>query len=233
MLLNDAVHNSAPLYVMTLTTHDPSTTSETFRRGVKSVSQRLRRHFSYFEAGSKVEFTRGTAARSGGFRRMHSHSAVKAPEGEDVRLLEGLVRETWEAVTGARRVEVAQMITPGGALNYMGIHHGKVQQAPPDDWRGAVVRWSRGYLAEPVAVARDRAREQLACEALAFVTGVSLDEATFLRACDRSERDAIEASFREYCELRRAPELSPVEVERLVALDGADWDALYVSKVRD
>ncbi len=217
---------------MTLTTVDPETTSETFRHGVHMVTRRLRRHLPFFEVASKVEFTTGHAQRSGGFRRMHSHGAIKSAVGEDVRLIEGLVRQTWEHVTGATRVEVAEMVTPGGALHYMGLHHGKVAQAPPEDWRGNITRWSKRYLAEPVPDARARAKEELAVEALAHVTGLCHSDAALLRAGDRAEREAIETAFREYLELQRSPLLSAPDVVRFETLDGADWGSLYEPRTK-
>jgi hypothetical protein len=230
MLVNDAVFNSCPTHVMTLTTHDPDIGSESFGRGVQSVSRRLRRHFERFDYFLKVEFTTGTAKRSGGHRRIHGHLCCKGLVGEDVRLVEGLTRETWEKVTGAVVVEVAEMITAGGALHYLGLHHGKTYQAPPASWRGMAERFTQGYLNEPVPQARARAREELAVEALAYTTGLSVSDAGFLRAQAQLERDLHEASFQEYAELRRTAavgEASARQLARLEQLAGIDWGRFF------
>lgn len=180
VLLNDAKVDP-PGFAITLTTVDPETSSETYRQGNKLVWQRLRRHYGATEYFQHVEFTTGTAARSGGHRRMHGHNLVKFREcTPDVLDAERLVRETWESVTGAYRVEVAQLITPGGAIGYLSLHHQKPQQAPPAGWCGMRSRPSRGYFSEPVWKLRARAREELAIEAIAWANGITEVEAALV-----------------------------------------------------
>jgi hypothetical protein len=204
MLLLDADHE-APTHVMTLTTSDPETTSETYRRGVKSVTQRLRRLTERYEYFLKVEFTTGLSAASGGYRRIHGHLCCKGLRGQDVIRLERVVRETWECVTGAIVVEVAEMVVPAGALHYLGLHHGKLSQAPPIGWRGMVERFSQGYLYDRVPVVRREAATQLAAEGLAWSTGLDLADARLLidsredqRLLDREQMRELRAELQAY-----------------------------------
>lgn len=220
-----------PTHVMTFTTADPEMGSERFTRGVQSVTQRIRRHYGRFEYFLKVEFTTGRAERSGGYRRIHGHLCSKGLAGEDVRLVEGLVRQTWERSTGAVVVEVAEMITPAGALHYLGIHHGKVSQAPPDDWRGQVERFTEGYLYAPVPVVREEARRQLAAEGLAYFTGATVADARLLidsradwKALAREEAQRAREALRELAAAERASER---DLEAMEALDAATQEALF------
>jgi hypothetical protein len=146
------------------------------------VWQRLRRRYGRVEYFGFIEFTTGRGKRSGGHRRMHGHYLVKLRDVEapDVLEVERLVRETWEAVTGAYIVEVAQLITPGAAMAYLSLHHQKPQQAPPAGWRGMRSRPSKGYFTEPVWKLRARAREELAIEAIAWANGITDVEAAIV-----------------------------------------------------
>jgi hypothetical protein len=113
---------------------------------------------------------------------MHGHYLVKFRDllSPDVLVIERLVRETWESVTGAYIVEVAQLITPGAAMTYLSLHHQKPQQAPPPGWRGMRSRPSRGYFSEPVWKLRQRARRELAIEAIAWANDISEVEAALV-----------------------------------------------------
>jgi hypothetical protein len=128
----------------------------------------------YFGA---IEFTTGTAARSGGYRRLHGHHLVKFRDDDDVDVLdlEALTRDTWQTVTGAHRIEVAKLLTPGAAIGYLALHHRKPGQAPPEGWRGMVSRPSKGYFHRPVAELREQARRELRAEAIAHRHGISLE----------------------------------------------------------
>jgi len=164
MLMNDARENSAPTHVMTLTTVDPEMTSDRFRTAVEAVRKRLRRQYGRCEYFLKVEFTTGQGRKSGGHRRIHAHLCVKGLELASCDEVERLVRETWERTTGAVVVEVAEMLTPAGALHYLALHHGKVSQAPPVGWSGKVERFTFGYFATTVKEARQRAKDELSDE---------------------------------------------------------------------
>jgi len=187
VLLLDALVD-APTHGITLTTLDPFTTPETFREGVHSVVRRLRRVYGrQVEYYGSVEFTRGTTETSGGYRRIHQHMVNKGLQGVDVLEVESLVRETWQGVTGAKVVEVAELLTPGGAIGYLAMHHRKPGQAPPEGWRGMVERPSRGYFHRPVAELRLEARAQLRAEALAWREGITVELAQLEVAAESGE----------------------------------------------
>jgi hypothetical protein len=159
----------APRWCMTLTTSRPweELDPADFRNGMARVVARLRRRLGRVEYFAAVEFTTGTAARSGGHRRMHAHVLLKADVELDVIEVEQLVRATWQRTTGAYVVEVAALVSPGAALGYLALHHRKPSQAPPAAWRGMTERASRGYWTTPIAHLRDVARRELAVEAIA------------------------------------------------------------------
>ena len=166
-----------PTHGMTLTTQDPKIASATFRNGVAAVFKRLRRKYGRsVEYFGMVEFTSGEGTHSGGHRRIHQHILLKGlPANVDVLDVEHDVRETWQASTGATRVEVAELRTPGGALGYLALHHKKPKQGPPSDWHGMVERHSLGYFNEPIAKLRERARQELRAEALSWSTGLPVE----------------------------------------------------------
>ncbi len=184
-----------PTHAITLTTRDVETPGHVYREACAAVWKRLRRQGWPVRYYGQVEWTTGRAPRSGGLRRMHGHFLAKGLD-EDVLLIEGLVRETWRASTAndgheAWRVEVAQLIVPGAAIHYLNLHHTKPQQRPPDGWRGMLERASQGehrYWSHPVAELRELARLELKAEALAWVSGLSPDDAHFLVAQDAAAR---------------------------------------------
>lgn len=167
---------------MTLTTHDPDTPPEVYRHASHMVWKRLRRLYGRVDYFGFIEFTTGLSERSGGHRRMHGHYLVKFRDldAPDVIAVELLVRETWQAVTGAYVIEVAQLVTPGAAMAYLSLHHQKPQQAPPSGWRGMRSRPSRGYFSVPVWKLRQQAREELAIEAIAWFNGITEVEAALV-----------------------------------------------------
>lgn len=167
-----------PRFAITLTTHDPDTPAEVYRHASHMVWKRLRRRYGRVDYFGFIEFTTGRAKRSGGHRRMHGHYLTKFRESDpDVIEAEALIRSTWESVTGAYIVEVAQLVSPGAAFQYLSLHHQKPQQQPPPGWRGMRSRPSRGYFAEPVWRLRARAREELTIEAIAHAHGITTVEA--------------------------------------------------------
>lgn len=228
VLVLDA-RQEAPRYCMTLTTSAPweELDPEDFRRGVENVTRRLRRRFGRVEYFAAVEFTTGTAARSGGHRRMHAHAllkvgapteieatgaALRAREQSagvggrrdfDVIEVERLVRTTWQKRTGAFVVEVAQLVSPGAALGYLALHHRKPSQAPPASWRGMSERASRGYWSTPIAELRERARRELAIEAFAHRHGLALELAA-LEFAARAEPRLIDTRQSHGSQLRES-----------------------------
>jgi hypothetical protein len=169
-----------PTHCLTLTSEKPwqEADPEEYRRGSRVVFQRLRRLLGPVEYFGAIEFTTGRARRSGGHRRMHGHYLLKfGAASVDVLLVEQLVRETWQRSTGAYVVEVAELVTPGAALGYLGLHHRKPSQAPPPAWRGMTERGSRGYWHRPIHQLREQARRELAAEALAHAKGWPIEVA--------------------------------------------------------
>lgn len=195
---------------MTLTTDDPETGSQRFREGVANVmrSRNGLRAFWDVEYFAKVEFTTGLAPTSGGLRRMHAHFLLKGLEGADVLNVEQLARDRWCAVTGAFVVEVAELRTPGAALHYLGVHHAKRSQLPPDSWRGMVERASRGYWSRPIGELREEARAQLWAESLAWSSGLSVSDARLLvdgvKSAKREQAAELRAAMAALAEMRTA-----------------------------
>ncbi len=177
VLLLDAAEDP-PTFALTLTTVDPDTAAKVYRKASAVLWKRLRRRYGRVEYFGFIEFTTGQGIRSGGRRRMHGHYLVKFrdthPEPVEA---ERLVRETWEGLTGAYRIEVEALRTSAGAMAYLSLHHQKPQQAPPREWRGMRSRPSKQYFSEPVWKLRQVAREQLAAEALAWRHGITEAEA--------------------------------------------------------
>lgn len=182
VLANDAIESKCPpRYAITLTTVDPETPAEVYRHASQNVWRRLRRVYGLVHYFGFIEFTTGLGTLSGGHRRIHGHYLVKFEDLEpDVLDCERIVRETWESITGAYKVEVAQLITPSAAINYLSLHHQKPQQAPPKSWRGMRSRPSRGYFDGPVWKLRERARQELAIEAIAWANGLEPIEAALV-----------------------------------------------------
>jgi hypothetical protein len=205
MLYLDALHE-APGYGVTLTTAVPQFPGDVYRDACAVLWRRLRRRFGRVEYFSLVEFTTGRAARSGGHRRLHSHNLVKAELG-DVLEVEQIVRETWEPLTGACVVEVAELRAPGAAIGYVGLHHRKPSQAPPASWRGMMERYSRGYFGMPATVLREWARTEVRLEAIAHRQGLSRFEAA---AELERERQKWEAFTPRLVRVARRPGLSVV-----------------------
>lgn len=165
-----------PTHCLTLTTQKPWQELEPaeYRQASAAVFQRLRRRYGAVEYFGAIEFTTGHARRSGGHRRLHGHYLLKFRGGAsdggtriDVVETEALIRETWQRSTGAYVVELAELVTPGAALGYLGLHHRKPSQAPPAPWIGKTERASLGYWSRPIAELREQARRELAVEAIA------------------------------------------------------------------
>lgn len=163
-LFLDARDGEQPTMAITLTTAQPWEELDpgAYRRASSQLWRALRARWGRVEYCGLVEFTTGRAKRSGGKRRMHGHYLVKGIPGDQVLDVEAVVREVWARCTGAYVVEVAELRSAGGAIAYMGLHHRKPQQAPPDGWRGMRLRASQGYWHVPVAALRETARRHLA-----------------------------------------------------------------------
>ncbi len=162
-----------PTHALTLTTSRPDTTGEEWGRAKRLLLKDVRSRWGLWRTAEMMEWTTGTGARSGGHRRMHSHTLIKdvdEPSGGTDEI-EDLVRWHWRRLLHAPVVEVARIRSVGGAIGYMGIHHLKPEQHPPPGWRGMRMRWSQGarrYLHRPVAEMRQAAADVLAEESIAW-----------------------------------------------------------------
>lgn len=149
-----------PTVGMTLTTRDPGFDMERFRRAVQKLFGWLRRRFGA-QLGylMLMEFTTGD---SGAGRLPHGHVLVKRlPDGVDLSPgceLWQAIKHLWERYTGAWRVELRRLLSPGGAVGYMVGHHHKREQAPPSGWSGKRFRPSRNYFVQPVSTLRSQVR---------------------------------------------------------------------------
>lgn len=160
MLRQDAEDNSPPNFVLTLTSVRVDWTSAEYGRACATFWQAFRRRWGHVEYCGFVEWTTGTAERSGGHRRQHVHWLLKVPDPETIVIenVQAWVSEEWRKLTGAWRVELAALETVGGVVGYLALHHEKWEQRPPNGWTGRRLRPSRGYFAEPGHVRRARAQ---------------------------------------------------------------------------
>lgn len=159
MLRIDAETNSAPRYVLTLTSRDPVTDSASYRHACHMFWKAWRRRYGRVEYCGFVEWTTGRARTSGGLRRMHSHWLVKLwLDALDVAEVEAWVSAEWLKLTGAWKVQLAELRHVGGVVGYLALHHEKLEQAPPQGWTGRRLRPSRGYFAVSGREIRERAR---------------------------------------------------------------------------
>lgn len=220
----------APTHAFTLTTRDPDTPGEVYRLASAAVWKRLRRQYGPIRYFGAIEFTTGLRAADKR-RRQHGHYLVKGlPADADVRAVERLVRETWQATTtnlgyGAWVVEVAELRVPGAAIHYLNLHHSKAYQRPPDGWRGTVERASQGatrYWHRPIGEIREIARVELHAEALTWATGLDAGDALFLAEQAALERAAKRLELREALAASREVAASLVADDRQRRMDAHD-----------
>ena len=102
------------------------------------------------------------------------------------------MRETWQASTGATRVEVAELRTPGGALGYLALHHRNPSKPHPPTGTGMVERHSLRYFHRPIAQLREQARRELQIEAISWSTGLPTAIAALELAAGEWKRRSVE-----------------------------------------
>lgn len=160
-----------PTVGMTLTTRSPDFDMDRYARAVADVFRWLRREFGPEVAYLlMMEWTTGI----GGHGRLpHGHLLVKRLPAE-LDLSPGCdlwrqLKARWEKHTGAWRVELRELRTPGGAIAYMVGHHHKGEQAPPAGFTGKRTRPSQNYYVRPIAELRQEARAHRA-RAIALMT---------------------------------------------------------------
>jgi hypothetical protein len=166
-ILLDGLEDGPPRVAITLTTRDPDTSMEKFRRDIEKAVRAIRRRHREASYFARIEFTTGKATRSGGRRRVHAHMLFKGIDPAECAALELVVRRVWKERTGAHRVEVAEIRSAAGAMHYVTEHFAKAIQRPPRGWTGRTTRYSiprrerRGYFVRPLADRREQARELL------------------------------------------------------------------------
>lgn len=152
-----------PRVVSTTTTRDrisPTRLRDGQHQFVRAVRREVAPHARYC---SFLEFTTGTAERSGGIRRPHQHALWKGLDPSQAEAVEAIARRIWKRIAGATVHQVEEISTPAGATMYVASHHQKESQAPPKSWGPTRrVRPSRGYYSMPADELRAAATEKLA-----------------------------------------------------------------------
>lgn len=162
MLRIDAETNSAPGYVLTLTSREPVEDAAAYRRACSQFWRAFRKRWGHAEYCGFIEWTTGDAPTSGGLRRMHSHWLVKLDEELELDAVQAWASREWSKLTGAWVVQFAALRSVGGVVGYLALHHEKMEQAPPAGWTGRRLRPSQGYFAVSGREIRARARLWLA-----------------------------------------------------------------------
>lgn len=151
-----------PTVAITLTTADPDRPlGKAWSKDVEQVTRALRRRHQDAEYLGFMEWTTGRAKTAGGRRRPHQHFLARGIPRSAAEATEQVVREVWEARTGASRVEVAPLRSNERGIAYLALHHGKESQAPPDSFTGRRLRASKGWWGRPAAEVRSEAKERL------------------------------------------------------------------------
>jgi hypothetical protein len=167
ILLDGLEEEGPPQVAVTLTTRNPDTPMDTFRRDIEKAVKAIRRRHPEASYFARIEYTTGTGERSGGRRRVHAHMLFKGIPPQECAALELVVRRVWKERTGAHRIEVAEIRSAAGAMHYVTEHFAKAVQRPPRGWTGRTTRYSiprgdrRGYFVRPLGERREQARELL------------------------------------------------------------------------
>jgi len=165
MLALDAEEHldQAPQIVAILGTRTATEDMAPFYRGREKVILALRRRWPA-EYASQLEYTTGKGLNSGGERRPHWNMPLKGIPAVDVDQAREIVRRVWcqhvDAEPEAQYVEA--LLNTGAFMEYVASHFQKVDQAPPEGFRGQRFNCSRHYFTGRTrAEARVAARESL------------------------------------------------------------------------
>lgn len=163
VLAQDALVNEAPGLWSVLTTRTATIDTGAFRNARTAVKRTVRRRWPQAESATLIEFTTGLGANSGGLRRPHWNDTWKGVPVDDAEELQEVLAAAWCARVDAepRGQKVTPVHETGGLMRYLALHFQKESQQPPKGWRGHRFSATRGYLAEPMELARDRARQAL------------------------------------------------------------------------
>lgn len=163
MLAQDAMTNTPPLVWSVLGTRSTVAEMAAYKVARRAVSRAVRRRWPDAECATLIEFTTGYGTRAGGARRPHWNDLWKGVPVEDGDELLQVIADAWcERVDAAKRAQFAGSVNDtGGLMRYLALHFQKQSQQPPAGWHGHRFTTSRGYLVEPMAAARERARAAL------------------------------------------------------------------------
>lgn len=163
VLALDAMTNSSPGLWSVLTTRSTVASMDAYATARKGVRRSVRQKWPQAETATLVEFTTGMGTRSKGSRRPHWNDMWKGiPDDQADELLE-VAAWAWckriDAQPAGQYVGTVQ--EAGGLMRYLALHFQKESQQPPKGWRSHRFTTSRGYLAEPMEVMREKARDAL------------------------------------------------------------------------
>lgn len=163
VLALDAMTNSAPALWSVTTTRTATLDMTSFRRGRDNVRRAVKRRWPDARAATMVEFQTGRGTNSGGKRRAHFNDMWKGIPAEDGAELHDVICGPWlRNVDATRKGQyVGTIEETGGLMRYLALHFQKQDQAPPKGWRGHRFRAMAGYLEQPMAEAREQARQSL------------------------------------------------------------------------
>jgi hypothetical protein len=163
VLAQDALSNSSPLAWTVLGTRSTVASMAAYKYARKHVRRAVTRRWPDAEVATLVEFTTGYGTRAEGKRRPHWNDLWKGVPAEDWEELRDVAAAAWCVHVDAepRAQHGGQVNEIGGLMRYLALHFQKENQQPPHGWRGHRFTTTRGYLAEPMEQARERARTAL------------------------------------------------------------------------
>lgn len=169
VLWQDALNNSAPTFWTVLGTRTATLDMATFRNARTLVIRAAKSVVPEAEAATLVEYTTGYGKNAGGERRPHWNWTWKHVPTERQEQLHAAVVGAWvgnrdvDATWKAHKFDrsARAIHEMGGLARYLADHLVKESQRPPEGFRGHRFRTTRGYLAEPLPEARERARAAL------------------------------------------------------------------------
>lgn len=163
VLAIDAMRNEAPGVYAVLTTRTATLDLAGFQNGLRAARRALRREWPSARSAQLVEFQTGRGRNSGGERRPHWNWLLKGVPSDVVDQVHDVIASAWCARVDAEPEAqwVGAIAEAGGLMRYLALHFQKSDQAPPQGWRGHRFRAQRGYLEQPMAQAREEARQAL------------------------------------------------------------------------
>lgn len=225
LALDALVSGQAPRVWIVLTTPETNPEPKAYARDREKVTRALRRRFPDLEAAWLFEMTTGTSEQSGGERHPHWNGLLKGVGPEDVPTIRAIVEKVWCSRQGANPAaqHVGLVDEVGGLMRYLALHFQKVDQSPPEGWRGhrfthtraSKARPDGGYLCGSTPELREQARAAIRGRRLVHLAGtlgLVGEEAEWFVAAAAADAAATE------WELVRE---SPVPA----SYDGAGWPA--------